>query len=37
MVYVYLLKFGTYDEASAARESNLNGQYPGKLWVKVIQ
>jgi cell division septation protein DedD len=37
MVYVYLLKFGTYDEASKARESSLNGQYPGKLWVKVIQ
>lgn len=37
MVYVYLLKFGTYEEASTARESSLNGQYPGKLWVKVIQ
>jgi hypothetical protein len=37
MVYVYLLKFGNYEEASAARESNLNGQYSGKLWVKVIQ
>ncbi len=37
MVYVYLLKFGTYEEASTARESNLNGQYTGKLWVKVIQ
>jgi hypothetical protein len=37
MVYVYLLKFGSYEEASAARESNLNGQYSGKLWVKVIQ
>jgi len=37
MVYVYLLKFGTYEEASSARGSSLNGQYPGKLWVKVIQ
>jgi hypothetical protein len=37
MVYVYLLKFGSYEEASTARESNLNGQYSGKLWVKVIQ
>lgn len=37
MVYVYLLKFATYEEASAARESNLNGQYSGKLWVKVVQ
>ena len=37
MVYVYLLKFGSYEEASAARQSNLNGQYTGKLWVKVIQ
>lgn len=37
MVYVYLLKFSSYEEASSARESNLNGQYSGKLWVKVIQ
>ena len=37
MVYVYLLKFDSYEEASVARESNLNGQYSGKLWVKVIQ
>jgi hypothetical protein len=37
MVYVYLLKFGSYEEASAARQSSLNGQYSGKLWVKVIQ
>lgn len=37
MVYVYLLKFGSYEEASSARESGLNGQYSGKLWVKVIQ
>ncbi len=37
MVYVYLLKFGSYEEASTARQSSLNGQYSGKLWVKVIQ
>ena len=37
MVYVYLLKFGSYEEASTARQSGLNGQYSGKLWVKVIQ
>jgi hypothetical protein len=37
MVYVYVLKFGSYEEASTARQSSLNGQYTGKLWVKVIQ
>jgi len=37
MFYVFVMKFGSYDEAKSARDSNLNGQFDGKLWIKVIQ
>ena len=37
MFYVYVMKFNSYDEAKSARSSNLNGQYSGKLWIKVVQ
>lgn len=37
MFYVYVMKFNSYDQAKGARTSNLNGQYNGKLWIKVVQ
>jgi len=37
MYYVYLLKFSTYEDADNARASGLNGQYSGKLWIKVVE
>lgn len=37
MFYVYVMKFNSYDQAKGARASNLNGQYNGKLWIKVVQ
>jgi hypothetical protein len=37
MFYVYLMKFGTYEQAAQAKESNLNGQYNGKLWIKSMK
>lgn len=37
MYYVYLLKFGTYEDADNARATGLNGQYSGKLWIKVVE
>jgi hypothetical protein len=37
MFYVYLLKFKNYEEADRARTSGLNGQYSGKLWIKVVE
>ena len=37
MYYVFVMKFGNYNQAKSARESNLNGQYNGKLWIKVVQ
>lgn len=37
MFYVYLLKFRSYEEADIARGSGLNGQYSGKLWIKVVE
>ena len=37
MFYVYVLKFPNYEQADQAKESNLNGQYNGKLWIKVIE
>ena len=37
MYYVYLLKFRTYEDADNARASGLNGQYSGKLWIKVVE
>ena len=37
MFYVYVMKFGSYDQAKDARSSNLNSQYNGKLWIKVVQ
>ena len=36
MFYVYVMKFNSYDQAKGARSSNLNGQYNGKLWIKVV-
>lgn len=36
MFYVFLLKFNNYDSAKQARESGFNGQYGGKLWIKVL-
>lgn len=37
MFYVFVMKFNSYNEAKQASSSNLNGQYDGKLWIKVIQ
>jgi type IX secretion system PorP/SprF family membrane protein len=37
MYYVFLMKFRNYEQAQQARESGLNGQYNGKLWVKVVE
>jgi hypothetical protein len=37
MYYVYLLKFRSYEEADRAKSSGLNGQYSGKLWIKVVE
>lgn len=36
MYYVFLLKFGNYEAAKYAQESGFNGQYNGKLWIKVM-
>ena len=36
MYYVFLLKFNNYNAAKTARDSNFNGQYSGKLWIKVL-
>lgn len=37
MYYVYLMKFNSYQQASDAKDSNLNGQYNGKLWIKSMK
>ncbi len=37
MFYVYVMKFNSYEQAKGARTSGLNGQYNGKLWIKVVQ
>lgn len=37
MFYVFLMKFKTYEQARQAKDSGLNGQYNGKLWVKVVE
>ena len=37
MYYVYVMKFNSYNEAKSARDSNLQGQYNGKLWIKILQ
>ena len=37
MYYVFLMKFRSYDQASQAKDTGLNGQYSGKLWVKVVE
>lgn len=37
MYYVYLMKFNNYESANNARRSNLNGQYSGSLWVKIVE
>jgi len=36
MYYVFLLKFGNYEAAKYAQETGFNGQYNGKLWIKVL-
>ena len=36
MYYVFLLKFNNYNQANQARTSGFNGQYNGKLWIKVM-
>jgi type IX secretion system PorP/SprF family membrane protein len=37
MFYVFLMKFKSYEQARQAKDSGLNGQYSGKLWVKVVE
>lgn len=37
MYYVYLMKFGEYSQAEGARNTGFNGQYSGKLWIKVVE
>jgi len=37
MYYVYLLKFRNYEGAESAKSTGLNGQYSGKLWIKVVE
>lgn len=37
MFYVYLLKFRNYEGAERAKSTGLNGQYSGKLWIKVVE
>lgn len=37
MYYVFLLKFNSYNEADRARSSDMNGQYDGRLWVKIVE
>jgi len=36
MYYVFLLKFTNYNAAQQARDTGFNGQYGGKLWIKVL-
>jgi len=36
MYYVFLLKFGNNEAAKYAQETGFNGQYNGKLWIKVM-
>lgn len=35
--YVFIRKFETYQDADAAKASNLNGTYSGDLWIKVVK
>lgn len=35
--YVYLLKFDSYAEANAAKDSRMNGSYSGDLWIKIVE
>lgn len=37
MYYVYLLKFNNYNSADQARTSGMNGQYDGRLWIKIVE
>jgi cell division protein FtsN len=37
MYYVFLMKFDSIDKATQAKDSGLNGQYSGKLWVKIVE
>ena len=37
MYYVFVMKFSSYEQASQAKDSGLNGQYNGKLWIKVVE
>ncbi len=37
MYYVFVMKFSSYEQARQAKDSGLNGQYNGKLWIKVVE
>jgi len=37
MFYVFLMKFNTIQQAQQAKDSGLNGQYSGKLWIKIVE
>jgi cell division septation protein DedD len=37
MFYVFVMKFGSFEKAQQAKDSGLNGQYNGKLWIKVVE
>ena len=37
MYYVFVMKFDEYSMAKSAKTSQLNGQYSGRLWIKVVQ
>ena len=37
MYYVFVMKFNSYEQARQAKDSGLNGQYNGKLWIKVVE
>lgn len=37
MYYVYLMQFNNYEAADRAKSSGLNGQYKGRLWIKIVR
>lgn len=37
MYYVFVMKFSSYEQARQAKDSSLNGQYSGNLWIKVVE
>ena len=37
MYYVFLMKFANYDAADQAKSTGLNGQYNGRLWIKIVK